>query len=85
MKEETLKGSGEVTIFLRSWQPATDAGSQFFYDTAGSEDKTLKLYEGHFHDLLNDVGKEIVMKDINDWIDARLSARETVKATTTAA
>ena len=28
------------------------AGSQFFYDTAGSKDKTLKLYEGHFHDLL---------------------------------
>ena len=32
-------------------------GSQFFYDTAGSTDKTLKLYEGHVHDLLNDVGK----------------------------
>ena len=30
------------------------AGSQRFYDTAGSKDKTLKLYEGHYHDLLND-------------------------------
>ena len=29
-------------------------GSEFFYKTAGSEDKTLKLYEGHYHDLLND-------------------------------
>ena len=29
-------------------------GSQLFYDTAGSKDKTLKLYDGHFHDLLND-------------------------------
>ena len=36
------------------------SGSQVFYDTAGSKDKTLKLYEGHFHDLLNDVGKEDV-------------------------
>ena len=34
------------------------SGSQLFYDKAGSTDKTLKLYEGHFHDLLNDVGKE---------------------------
>lgn len=33
-------------------------GSQFFYDHAGSKDKTLKLYEGHYHDLLADVGKE---------------------------
>jgi len=39
---------------------------------AGSKDKTLKLYEGHFHDLLNDVDKEIVMADIQAWIDARL-------------
>lgn len=47
------------------------SGSQFFYDTAGSKDKTLKLYEGHFHDLLNDLGKEEVMGDIQNWIDAR--------------
>jgi acylglycerol lipase len=46
------------------------AGSQFFYDTAGSKDKTLKLYEGHVHDLLNDVDKEQVMTDITHWIDA---------------
>jgi len=48
------------------------AGSQLFFDTAGSRDKTLKLYEGHFHDLLNDVGKEAVLADIRAWIDARL-------------
>jgi methylglyoxal synthase len=39
---------------------------------AGSADKTLKLYEGHFHDLLNDVDKEVVMADILSWIDARI-------------
>ena len=49
-------------------------GSQLFYDTAGSTDKTLKLYEGHVHDLLNDVDKEVVMTDITGWIDARLPA-----------
>jgi acylglycerol lipase len=47
-------------------------GSQFFYDTAGSADKTLKLYKGHFHDLLADIGKEGVMADIVGWIDKRL-------------
>ena len=36
------------------------AGSRHFHDNAGSSDKTLKLYEGHFHDLLNDFGKEQV-------------------------
>jgi alpha-beta hydrolase superfamily lysophospholipase len=46
------------------------SGSQRFYDSAGSTDKTLKLYDGHYHDLLNDVGKEIVMADILAWISA---------------
>ena len=48
------------------------SGSQRFYDTAGSGDKTLKLYEGHYHDLLNDFGKAAVMADITGWIDERL-------------
>jgi alpha-beta hydrolase superfamily lysophospholipase len=48
------------------------SGSQFFYDTAGSKDKTLKLYEGHAHDLLNDLGKEVVLADMQAWITARL-------------
>lgn len=48
------------------------SGSQFFYDNVGSKDKTLKLYDGHYHDLLNDVGKEQVMADINGWIDKHL-------------
>lgn len=48
------------------------SGSQAFYDDAGSADKTLKLYEGYYHDLLNDVGKEEVMSDILGWIDKRL-------------
>ena len=47
-------------------------GSQFFHETAGSSDKTLKLYEGHFHDLLNDLGKDQVLADIAGWIDARI-------------
>ena len=51
------------------------AGSQFFFDTVRSKDKTLKLYDGHFHDLLNDLGKEGVMADIVGWIDKRLPAK----------
>jgi alpha-beta hydrolase superfamily lysophospholipase len=59
-------------------------GSQFFYDTVGSKDKTLGLYEGHYHDLLNDLGKERVINDIQDWLDARIPARREAVATTSA-
>ena len=34
----------------------------------------VKLYDGYFHDLLNDVGKERVMADIGAWIDPRIKA-----------
>ncbi|RIV21316.1 lysophospholipase [Fibrisoma montanum] len=47
------------------------SGSQYFYDTASSDDKTLKLYEGHYHDLLNDTDREIVMQDILSWLNKR--------------
>jgi alpha-beta hydrolase superfamily lysophospholipase len=50
-------------------------GSQFFYDTAGAKDKTLKLYEGHYHDLLNDLGKERVMADVLGWLNAHLQVQ----------
>lgn len=48
------------------------AGSQFFYEHAGSPDKTLKMYEGHYHDLLNDYGKEDVLADTTHWIRQHL-------------
>ena len=49
------------------------AGSQQFHAAAGSADKTLKLYDEHAHDLLNDIGRERVMADILAWLDARIA------------
>jgi alpha-beta hydrolase superfamily lysophospholipase len=49
------------------------SGSQRFHEAAGSRDKTLKLYEGHFHDLLSDLEKDEVIADVLAWIDGRLA------------
>ena len=57
-------------------------GSQYFYDHAGSKDKTLKLYKGHYHDLLNDVGKADVMADIQSWLDDRIPTKVVAAAAT---
>lgn len=48
------------------------SGSQLFHERAGSKDKTLKLYDGYYHDLLNDVGKKLIVSDIKFWLDAHL-------------
>jgi alpha-beta hydrolase superfamily lysophospholipase len=47
-------------------------GSRLFHERAGSPDKTLKLYEGHVHDLLRDLGRELVIADIARWIESRI-------------
>lgn len=56
------------------------AGSQYFNDNVGSEDKTLKLYEGGYHDLLNDIDKETVMVDILAWVNERVPAENAAVA-----
>lgn len=48
-------------------------GSEYFFEHAGAQDKTLKLYEGRLHDPLNDIGKADVMADVLNWIAARTS------------
>jgi acylglycerol lipase len=48
---------------------AKPSGSQHFYEQVGTADRTLKIYEGHVHDLLHDKGKETVFADIGQWID----------------
>jgi alpha-beta hydrolase superfamily lysophospholipase len=50
------------------------SGSKRFFDQSRSSDKTLKLYEGHAHDLLNDIDKEVVLGDIVEWLDDHLAA-----------
>ena len=54
------------------------AGSQYYLDHASSHDKALRLYSGHYHDLLNDLGRETVMADMVEWLNARVIASKEV-------
>jgi alpha-beta hydrolase superfamily lysophospholipase len=49
-------------------------GSEQFQTQAGSKDKTLRLYDGGYHDLLNDTIRETVLTDIEGWLAAHLGA-----------
>ncbi len=73
LKEEFSLIKLPLLILHGSEDKATKpSGSRHFHEQAGSSDKTLKIYEGHYHDLLNDTDKEVVMADIRQWIDQRL-------------
>lgn len=45
-------------------------GSKEFYARAGSDDKTLKIYEGLYHEILNEPEKDNILADIVAWLDA---------------
>jgi acylglycerol lipase len=75
LKKEFPRITLPVLILHGTADKATKpSGSKRFFEMAGSKDKTLKLYQGHYHDLLNDVDKEIVMADIRGWLDEHLAA-----------
>lgn len=42
-----------------------------FFKKVASRDKTLKVYEGFYHEILNEPGKESVLGDIGGWLSAR--------------
>jgi len=46
-------------------------GSKQLYKRAQSKDKTLKLYDGLYHEILNEPEKEKVLTDIVEWLDGR--------------
>ncbi len=67
----------ELTVPLLALHGGADPitppdGSRELVRRAGSVDKTLKIYDGLFHDLLHEPEKQEVMADLAAWMDARI-------------
>ncbi|KAL0477561.1 monoglyceride lipase [Acrasis kona] len=67
----------EVTIPLYIFHGTLDKltchkASKIYHSGIASTDKTIKIYEGHFHECMNDIEKHIVFKGIVDWIEERV-------------
>ncbi len=43
-------------------------GSRMLYEQVSSRDKTLKLYEGFYHEIFNEPGREQVFVDMEAWL-----------------
>lgn len=48
------------------------AGSEMVHANASSADKALKLYDGLFHEILNEPERDQVLADVTSWLDARV-------------
>ena len=47
-------------------------GSRLLYERIGSTDKTLKLYEGFYHEIFNEPEREQVFADMEAWLAAHV-------------
>lgn len=78
--ERLAREFGAITLPLLILHGSADRaakphGSQRFYESAGSSDKTLKIYDGYYHDLLNDIGKAVVLADVVEWLQGHSMPR----------
>jgi alpha-beta hydrolase superfamily lysophospholipase len=48
-------------------------GARLVEQLAGSTDKTLKMYDGLYHEVFNEPEKELVLGDLSDWLKAHLA------------
>lgn len=46
------------------------AGSDILYEGLGATDKTYRRYDGFFHEIFNEPGREQVFADMEDWLEA---------------
>ncbi len=47
-------------------------GAKMVYEKAASVDKTLKLYDGLFHEVHNEPEREVMFNDLENWINAHI-------------
>lgn len=49
------------------------SAAPFLHGKVSSSDKTLKVYKGLYHEILNEPEKDLVLNDVERWIEAHLA------------
>jgi acylglycerol lipase len=57
-----MQGSADMLV--------SHEGSKTLYEKAGSKDKTLKMYEGFYHEIFNEQERATVFADLDAWLDS---------------
>jgi len=68
---------GTITLSFITIQGGEDklvdpGGTQMLYDRASSKDKTIKVYEGLYHEVFNEPERAQVLKDVETWLEAHV-------------
>ena len=74
--QEVRGRAGEIRLPILMLQGLADAvvmpaATQEFFSNVSSVDKSLRLYEGYYHELHNDLGRERPISAVLDWLNSR--------------
>ncbi|MEM2637570.1 MAG: alpha/beta hydrolase [Candidatus Korarchaeota archaeon] len=74
---DTLKRASEFTFPCLLMIGSDDRlvapeGVKEFYEKCGSKDKSLKIYEKFYHEILNEIEKEKAFNDIKTWLQKEM-------------
>jgi acylglycerol lipase len=72
--------AGRITLPILLVQGSADRlvdpdGAQMLYDTAGSGDKQIEIYEGFYHEVFNEPEHDQVLRDVETWLEAHLGSQ----------
>jgi len=75
--QKVAEGQQKISLPILLMQGTEDQlvnpnNAQELYDKISSEDKTLKYYEGYYHEVFNDFGKEKPLADLQEWLEAHI-------------
>lgn len=75
-QEQVLEQAGKIELpvlmLLGGADPIADPErSRQVFERLGSADKRLEVYDGFLHEVLNEVGRERVVRDLLDWLQSR--------------
>jgi len=66
--------AGKIRLPLIIVQGSADSlvepsGAQMLYDKVSSEDKSIKIYDGLYHEVFNEPEHDQVLKDVEEWLE----------------
>ena len=71
----------EITLPILILQGSADRlvdpkGAQMLYDAVNSVDRTIKIYDGLYHEVYNEPEHGQVLGDVKAWLETHLSRRK---------
>lgn len=79
VRRQAEKISCPLLVVYSPDDPVSDpAAIESFTEKVTAADKTVLRYEGYLHETYNDVGKEVVLGDIEAWLATRARRRQLI-------